>query len=106
MRTRHRARPKRRSTGPVRFRWSSCSPTRKPRSSSRQAQPLGSISGRVFEDYDGNGLQGPNEPGLAGQIVFLDLNGNGYMDDNEPRTVTNEKGEYRFLGLTPGTYRV
>jgi hypothetical protein len=74
--------------------------------SAGQAQPLGSISGRVFEDYDGNGLQGLNEPGLAGQVVFLDLNGNGYMDDNEPRTVTNEKGEYRFLGLTPGTYRV
>lgn len=74
--------------------------------SSGQALPLGEIRGRVFEDYDGNGLQAANEPGLAGQTVFLDLNGNGYMDDNEPRTFTDEKGEYRFLGLTPGAYKV
>ncbi len=76
------------------------------RESGSQALPIGSISGRVFEDYNGDGRQAANEPGLAGQIVYLDLNGNGYLDPNEPQTRTNEKGEYRFLGLTPGIYRV
>jgi hypothetical protein len=74
--------------------------------SSGQEVSLGSISGRVFEDYDGNGLQATNEPGLAGQVVYLDNNGNGYFDDNEPWTLTNEKGEYRFQGLAPGVYKV
>jgi hypothetical protein len=70
------------------------------------AQPLGSVSGKVFEDYNGDGLQATNEPGLANQIVYIDLNGNGILDENDLWTRTNEKGEYRIQGLTPGVYHV
>jgi hypothetical protein len=74
--------------------------------SSSQALPLGSISGKVFEDYNGDGLQSSNEPGLDGQVVYIDANGDGVLDENEVWTRTNEKGEYRFQGLTPGLYRI
>ena len=35
------------------------------------------LSGRVFEDWNGNGLRDADEPMLADQTVFLDLNNNG-----------------------------
>ncbi len=44
-----------------------------------RAQPAG-LSGEVFNDLDGNGVRGPQEPGLPGVTVFLDLNGNGLRD--------------------------
>jgi ELWxxDGT repeat protein len=36
-----------------------------------------SLSGLVFDDVNGNGVQDPGEGGLAGQTVFIDQNGNG-----------------------------
>lgn len=39
-----------------------------------------SISGTVFEDFDRNGLQTPDELPIADATVFLDLNGNGRLD--------------------------
>lgn len=38
------------------------------------------ISGRVFRDNDGNGIQNATEPGLAGWTVFRDKNSNGIVD--------------------------
>ncbi len=67
---------------------------------------VGEISGRVFEDGDGDGVQGPGEPGLAGQTVFLDANDNGLLDDGEPFQLTNAKGEYLFPMLGIRRYKV
>src|SRR5262249_1715633 len=39
-------------------------------------------------------------------IVYIDANGNGVLDENEVWTRTNEKGEYRFQGLTLGLHRI
>jgi ELWxxDGT repeat protein len=36
-----------------------------------------SLSGLVFDDVNGNGVQDPGEGGLAAQTVFIDQNGNG-----------------------------
>jgi ELWxxDGT repeat protein len=36
-----------------------------------------SLSGLVFDDVNGNGVQDSGEGGLAGQTVFIDQNGNG-----------------------------
>ena len=71
-----------------------------------QEQLTGKILGELFEDHDGNGLRGEDEPPLAGRVVFIDLNQNGKLDDGEPTTVTNDKGEYRFIDLRPATYTV
>jgi len=52
----------------------------------------GSISGRVWEDLNGNGVQDPNEPGKAGVPVVL------YSDSGAVAagTVTDGDGLYRF----------
>ncbi|HWB33980.1 MAG TPA: SdrD B-like domain-containing protein [Candidatus Paceibacterota bacterium] len=62
---------------------------------------LGSISGTVFEDRNGNGKQGNNEGGLAGWTVDL-MKGNTVIDT----TTTKNNGNYSFSNLGPGTYKV
>jgi ELWxxDGT repeat protein len=63
-----------------------------------------SVVGRVFNDWNHNGVAEANEPGLAGVTVYLDLNGNGLPDPAEPASVTNISGGYVFAGLEPGVY--
>src|SRR5262249_32357113 len=67
---------------------------------------LGEISGHVFEDLNGNGIQDPGEPPLRGQIVFLDLNDNGIPDEGEPKMETDAEGRYIFSGLALTRYKV
>jgi hypothetical protein len=64
------------------------------------------ISGQVYEDFNGNGGLTAGEVGLAAQTVFIDLNANDILDGGEPTAVTNSFGIYSFTGITPGTYRV
>ncbi len=65
------------------------------------------IRGKVFNDSNGNGLRDSGELGMAGWTVFLDKNDDGiYQPGIEKVRVTNSNGDYRFAGLTPGTYRV
>ncbi len=66
----------------------------------------GSISGRVWDDSNANGIHDPGELGLAGRTVFLDLHQDGTLDPGDPWTVTNSNGDYQFTGLAPGTYTV
>ncbi|PHN07243.1 hypothetical protein CRP01_06335, partial [Flavilitoribacter nigricans DSM 23189 = NBRC 102662] len=61
-----------------------------------------SLGDFVWEDLDGDGVQDPGEPGVAGVIVNLkDENGN--VIDN---TTTAADGSYSFTNLEPGTYSV
>ena len=65
----------------------------------------GEIHGRKFEDIDGNGEQGPNEPGLEGWTIIVvgeDANGNPI----EGEATTNARGEYWITGLPAGKYEV
>jgi hypothetical protein len=64
------------------------------------------ISGLVWNDANGDGVQGSTEAPLSGWDVYLDSNNNGAWNSGEPRTTTGPDGWYRFIGLTPGTYRV
>lgn len=66
----------------------------------------GKIMGTLFEDFDGDGVRGPDEPAVADRVVYLDLNHNGKLDDGEPTAITNDKGEYRFEYLRPGNYLI
>src|SRR5262249_33160489 len=66
----------------------------------------GTISGVKFKDLNGNGVQDPGEPGLAGWTVFVDLNENGVLDPGEPFAVTSASGAYTIANLPFGTYQV
>jgi protocatechuate 3,4-dioxygenase beta subunit len=62
----------------------------------------GSISGTVHADPEGDCIIGPQDIPLAGvAIELLDAGGNVLQT-----TVTNNRGEYRFENLAPGTYSV
>ncbi len=67
---------------------------------------VGEISGRVFDDLNGNGKQDSGEPGIAGVMVFLDLNNNGRHDPGEPMFVTDAEGDYLFPQLPLTSYKV
>ena len=60
------------------------------------------ISGEVFNDLNGDGMQEPGEPGLADWTVDLfDSSG-----DLLATTTTDVNGDYSFTDLGPGTYTV
>ncbi len=61
-----------------------------------------SIGDFVWNDYDLDGLQDANEPGIAGAVVKL-KNSSG---TDIATTTTNADGLYSFTGLVPGTYSV
>jgi len=62
-------------------------------------QPNGTIGGTVFNDLNGNGLQGSTEPGLSGITITL-------SGASNQTTTTASNGDYSFCCLLPGTYTV
>ncbi len=75
----------------------------------------GAISGRVWNDADGNRAYDGAEVGLGGVIVYSDLNLNGFLDFTEPVTITefddpvtdfDEGGLYTLDNLQPGWHNV
>ena len=64
------------------------------------------ISGRKFEDKDGDRKFDFNEPGLSGWTIYLDANNNGQLDAGETSVVTDKDGKYSFSNLSAGTYHV
>ena len=64
------------------------------------------ISGKVFLDYNGNGVPDQGEPGLAGQIVYLESKEDGIFEHEKRHTFTDDKGEYEFRNVRPGVYQV
>jgi predicted outer membrane repeat protein len=65
---------------------------------------LASISGVVFNDRDGNGLQDAVDQPLSGRTVFLDANDNGTLDAGELSRLTPANGSYSFNSLPAGSY--
>jgi uncharacterized membrane protein len=64
------------------------------------------IIGMKFNDLNGDGTKQAGDPGLSGFTVFLDANNNGVLDAGETFTTTDANGNYSFVNLAPGTYRV
>ena len=63
----------------------------------------GSITGSVYVDGNGNGVQDPGEPGLGGVAVTL----TGIDDHGQPvllTTTTEANGVFSFINLRPGDY--
>jgi uncharacterized delta-60 repeat protein len=67
---------------------------------------LGTATGVLFNDVNGNNVQDAGEPGLAGWTVFADINGTGIYAANDPTAVTTSTGQYTISGLSPGTINV
>jgi large repetitive protein len=67
----------------------------------------GTIGDTVWFDTNGNGIQDPGEPGLAGINILLegDIDGDGMADDSL-LTVTDGDGRYSFDQLPAGSYTV
>ena len=66
----------------------------------------GEIHGTKWLDSDRDGVKDAGEPTLPGWTVFLDTNDNGTRDAGELADVTNANGDYSFLDIEPGTYKV
>ncbi|MBM3883006.1 MAG: hypothetical protein FJ387_25360, partial [Verrucomicrobia bacterium] len=63
-------------------------------------QRVGTISGVVFEDRNGNGLRDPGEAGLGGVAVAL-------LGEGTPQVLrTSDLGAYSFVNVTPAIYTV
>ena len=63
------------------------------------------ITGTVFSDLSGNGIQDPNDPGVLGATVTISvLSGGNFVPVTSTNTDVN--GNYSFSLFQPGTYRV
>ncbi|MGH7179728.1 MAG: SdrD B-like domain-containing protein, partial [Tepidisphaeraceae bacterium] len=67
---------------------------------------LNTVTGRVFDDRNGNGLPDTGEPGLVGRQVFFDINNDGIRQGGEPLAVTDASGNYSLGGLPGGTHSI
>ncbi len=65
-----------------------------------------SIGDYVWNDRNGDGLQGATEAPLAGVRVFIDRDNDGTYDADEPFATTSASGSYSLAGLIAGTYGV
>jgi uncharacterized protein (DUF2141 family) len=64
-------------------------------------QRVGTVSGVVYDDLNGNGVQDAGEPGLGGVLVELRQDHTAVIS-----TTTNADGSYQFTSVTPGSYTV
>lgn len=67
---------------------------------------VGTVSGLVFHDLNGNGANDDNGATVAPPVpaVYADLNQNGTLDAGEPQAIPHATGLYSLNGLGPGTY--
>ncbi len=66
----------------------------------------GEISGVKFNDLNGNGVQDPGEPGIAGVYIYADLDQSGSIALGEPAAITDAQGRYRLTGVPAATINV
>jgi len=69
-------------------------------------QEAGEITGTVFNDANGDGVQESKDKGLAKQVVYVDSNNDGKHESSEPEAKTNSAAITAFSGLSPGTVHV
>jgi hypothetical protein len=67
---------------------------------------VGTVTGTLFNDLNGNGTQDSGEGGIPGQVVFIDLNNNGKLDSGEPFALTDSSGVYTINNVPAGNVRV
>ncbi len=62
-------------------------------------RPIASVSGKVFNDLNGDGVRSTNEAYLSGWRVFVDTNENGIFDSGEVSAVTSATGDYKLTSV-------
>ena len=65
-----------------------------------------SISGTIFNDINGNGIQDAGENAINGAQAYLDINGLGSYVAADPLATADANGNYTFNNLQPGFYLV
>lgn len=63
------------------------------------------VTGRIFQDSDRDGLFDVEERGLSGRSVYLDRNTNNQPDADEPAATTTVSGTYTLLVYVTGTFQ-
>ena len=66
----------------------------------------GTISGKVYDDANGNAVRDAGEGAVAGRQVYLDLLGIEVLTANDPVATTDTAGHYTFGNLAPANYLV
>ena len=66
----------------------------------------GSVAGRIYSDYNDNGVQDAGEPGISGASATLDTNQDGLFGANDMIAVTNAAGDFSFTAVPTGTYQM
>ncbi len=69
------------------------------------SSPPSSITGHVFCDANGSGLEESGES-QRNVTVFVDRNGNRVLDANELSTLTDSSGDFRFTNVPGGAVTV
>lgn len=64
------------------------------------------ISGRVYNDLNADGVRQSIEPSLLQWQVFIDRDNDGQLDSGEPSVRTNNKGYYQFTNPGNTTHRI
>ena len=64
---------------------------------------VATLSGYVFDDANGNGIEDAGEGRLEGWTIQLDLDSDGTIDDTK---ISDTSGNYEFTGVGPGTHTV
>lgn len=65
-----------------------------------------SITGKLWNDTDADGVIDTGEASLASRTVYIDSNNNAIKDSTEKSTITDSAGAYNFASLLAGTYIV
>ena len=66
----------------------------------------GSISGKVFNDADRDGILDSGEAGLTNRRAYLDLDKSNNLTSGDVITWLDGAGNYKFSNLNAGTYNV
>ena len=59
-----------------------------------------SITGFFFNDFNGNGVADPGEPGVPEADIFIDFNNDKAITEGEPVVTTDADGLFGFFDLT------
>jgi len=67
---------------------------------------MGTISGKIWDDINNDGVKNADEQNFSEVSVYLDINNDQTLNDDEPSVITDSRGQYEFSDLSSGLYTV